>query len=614
MKEKITSSGSAKAPQEGANDLESKRHSLAHLLAAAVKELWPEAKLAIGPAIDKGFYYDIDFGEIKISEQDLKALEKKMAHFLKQNLSFKRQEKNISEALKEARAEGNPYKEELIADLKERGESKVSFYTVGNFTDLCRGPHVASTNQIKAGSFKLNKLAGAYWRGDEKNKMLTRIYGLAFENQEELENHLKLLQEAEKRDHRKIGKELGLFHIDEMVGLGLPLWHPKGAKLWRLVEDFWYAEHERAGYDLVRSPHIGNKTLWETSGHWGFYNDSMYPPLEIGQSLSSSQIQEQVKESESYLLKPMNCPFHVRIYKDELHSYRDLPLRWAECGTVYRFEKKGELSGLTRVRGFTQDDAHIICRADQVEEELGRVVDFILFIYRSFGFKIEDVKVYLSVRDPQNTKYAGSEDGWSFTEKVLEKVAQNKKLTYQKDVGGAVFYGPKLDFKVKDALGREWQCSTLQFDFNLPERFDMNFINAQGQKERPYMLHRALFGSFERFIGLLIEHYAGAFPVWLAPVQAKIISVAETHLAYCRELAEELRCAGIRVEIDEANETVGNKIRRAVAEKIPYMLVIGDKELGAPVLSIRDRGQQETREISKKDFLQEISDKIKNRS
>ncbi|TFG35511.1 MAG: threonine--tRNA ligase, partial [Parcubacteria group bacterium] len=420
--------------------------------------------------------------------------------------------------------------------------------------------------------------------------------------------------EAEKRDHRKLGKELNLFHIDEMVGLGLPLWHPKGAKIWRIIENFWYDTHEKAGYDLVRTPHIGNKTLWETSGHWGFYNDSMYPPIEVGQNLSESQNQEKVKESEIYLLKPMNCPFHVRIYKNDLHSYRELPLRWAECGTVYRFEKKGELSGLIRVRGFTQDDAHIICRADQVEKELEKVIDFILFIYLSFGFKIEDINVYLSVRDPKNNKYAGNDEGWNLTEKVLEKVAKAKKLTYQKEVGGAVFYGPKLDFKIKDALGREWQCSTLQFDFNLPERFDMNFTNAKGEKERPYMLHRALLGSFERFIGLLIEHYAGAFPVWLSPVQVKIISVTETHIPACQKLAAEFKESGIRVEIDDAHETVGNKIRKSIHEKVPYMIVIGDNEMNAPVLNVRDRGAQETREISRASFIEEIMEKVRNRS
>jgi threonyl-tRNA synthetase len=583
-------------------------------MAAAIQELWPEAQLAIGPAIENGFYYDIDFGTVKIIEADLKTIEKKMNHLLKQNLKFTRTEMKIDEAIKEAKKEKHPYKLEILEDLKKEGEKEVSFYSVGTFTDLCRGPHIESTKEIKPNSFKLQKLAGAYWRGDEKNKMLTRIYGLAFNTKEELDEHLRLLSEAEKRDHRKLGKELDLFHIDEIVGLGLPLWHPKGARLWRALENFWYNEHEKAGYELVRSPHIGNKKLWETSGHWGFYNDSMYPPLEAGQSLLDSQEKKVVKESEAYLLKPMNCPFHVQIYKNSLHSYRDLPLRWAECGTVYRYEKKGELSGLTRVRGFTQDDAHIICRADQVEEELSRVVDFILFIYSSFGFKLEDIKVYLSVRDPQNKKTIGTDDGWNFTEKVLEKIAKAKKLNYETDLGGAAFYGPKLDFKIKDVLGREWQCSTLQFDFNLPERFQMSFTNSQGEKEQPFMLHRALFGSFERFIGLLIEHFNGAFPLWLAPVQIKILSVAEKHLAFAEKLATEFKANGFRVEVDHNNETVGNKIRKAVNEKVPYVLVIGDKEMESQDLNVRDRGQQETRTIAKDAFIAELQEKIKNHS
>jgi threonyl-tRNA synthetase len=404
-------------------------------------------------------------------------------------------------------------------------------------------------------------------------------------------------EEAAKRDHRKLGKELDLFHIDEMVGLGLPLWHPKGAILWRVIEDFWYREHLKNGYELVRSPHIGNRQLWETSGHWGFYNESMYPPIEVGQTLKESQNKESTKESEQFLLKPMNCPFHIQIFKNRPHSYRELPLRWAECGTVYRYEKKGELSGLTRVRGFTQDDAHIICRADQVENELKRVVDFILFIYKSFGFEISSVNVYLSVRDPQVKQYAGTDEGWNFTEQVLEKIAREKGLNISKDIGGAVFYGPKLDFKVKDAIGREWQCSTLQFDFNLPERFDMTFVNDKGEKERPYMLHRALFGSFERFIGVLIEHYAGAFPAWLSPVQVKILSVGEHHLEYCRELLAKFQTLEVRAELDDSNETVGNKTRKAVNEKVPYILVVGDQEMQSGKLAVRERGSRDTHEM-----------------
>ncbi len=600
-------------PEEKKN-LEIVRHSLSHIMAAAIVKLWPDVKWAIGPAIESGFYYDFDFGDTKIGDNELKKIEGKMIELIKQKLPFEKIELDAGKAIEKFKANGQIYKVELIEDLVKAGETKVSFYRLGDFIDLCRGPHLKSSVDIKPDSFKIPKLAGAYWRGDERNKMLTRIYGYAFDNKSELDNYLAMLAEAEKRDHRKLGKELDLFHIDELVGLGLPLWHPKGAILWRVIEDFWHAEHLKNEYQLVRTPHIGNKILWETSGHWGFYNDSIYPPLEVGQTLKDSQNKEQVKESEQFLIKPMNCPFHIVIYKNKPRSYRDLPFRWAECGTVYRFEKKGELSGLTRVRGFTQDDAHIICRNDQVEEELKRVIDFILFIYKSFGFKLDDVNVYLSIRDVSSGKYAGTDEGWDFTEKVLEKVAKEKKLNLKKDIGGAVFYGPKLDFKVKDVLGREWQCSTLQFDFNLPERFDMMFVNDQGKKERPYMLHRALFGSFERFIGVLIEHYAGAFPVWLSPVQVKIVSVGSAHIDYCQQLAGEFKQSGIRVEIDNANETVGNKIRKANNEKVPYMLVVGDKEVVSSNLMVRDRGCKETREISKQELIKEITEKIKNRS
>lgn len=595
-------------------DLEIMRHSLSHVLAAAVKELWPEVKLAIGPAIDTGFYYDIDFGEKKINEEDLKQIEKKMKHIVKQNRIFVKREIDIDEALKKEEAAGESYKAELISDLRTTGETFVSYYQLGNFEDLCRGPHLENTNMIKSDAFRLSRLAGAYWRGDEKNKMLTRIYGLAFLERSELEAYDKKMAEAEKRDHRKLGRELNLFHIDEKVGLGLPLWHAKGALLWRLVEEYWYKEHLKGGYSLVRSPHIGNRVLWETSGHWGFYNNSMYPPIEIGQTLEERQKGEKIKDSEEFLLKPMNCPFHIQIFKNSPKSYREFPLRWAECGTVYRYEKKGELSGLTRVRGFTQDDAHIICRADQVESELKRVVDFILFIFNSFGFDISLINVYLSLRDPKKKeKYAGNDSGWEFTEDMLRRVAIDKKLNFTEEEGEAAFYGPKLDFKLKDAIGREWQCSTLQFDFNLPERFDMTFVNAQGEDERPYVLHRALFGSFERFLALLIEHYVGAFPLWIAPVQIKIVSVSEKHIEYCQKLADEFISLELRVEVDSSNETVGNKIRKAVKDKVPYMLVIGDREMESENLVIRDRGSESIREISKLDFFNEIKERIKNK-
>ena len=591
------------------NNLETLRHSASHVLAAAVLEMFPEAKLAIGPAIENGFYYDFDLPRTLIPE-DLEILEEKMKAIIKADHPFERAEISIAEAIKKFEEADQVYKVELISDLEKAGEKKVSVYKSGHLVDLCAGPHVESTGKINPESFKLTKISGAYWRGDEKNKMLQRIYGVAFENKKELDAYLKMLEEAEKRDHRKLGKELDLFHIDEVVGLGLPLWHPKGAILWRVIEDFWYAEHLKNGYELVRSPHIGNRTLWETSGHWGFYNESMYPPMEVGQTLRDSQEGKKAKAPEQFLLKPMNCPFHIQIFNSNLHSYRELPFRWAECGTVYRYEKKGELSGLTRVRGFNQDDAHIICRVDQVKQELEKVVDFILFIYKSFGFAIDDVNVYLSVRDPKNEKYAGTEDGWKFTEKVLEEVAKEKKLNITKDVGGAVFYGPKLDFKVKDAIGREWQCSTLQFDFNMPEQFAMSFINEKGEKEKPYMLHRALFGSFERFIGVLIEHYAGAFPLWLSPVQVMIIPVSEKFNKYGEKILAELKENNIRAEINKDDESLGKRIREAEKQKIPYMIVVGEKEEKDGTVAVRTRGQKEQEVLKVDEFVEKIRKEI----
>jgi len=594
--------------------IETIRHSLAHVMAAAVKNLYPEVKFGMGPAVENGFYYDFDFSTAgkSLAPDDLREIEVKIKKMIGGGAKFEKKEIGIGEA--KEMFSGQNYKLEIIKDLEAAGETKVSVYQTGDFTDLCKGPHVGSASDLPADGFKLAKIAGAYWKGSETNQMLTRIYGVAFSSKNELDAYLKNQEEAEKRDHRKLGRELDLFHIDEDAGLGLVLWHPKGAMLWRVIEDFWYGEHLRSGYDLVRSPHIGNRRLWEKSGHWGFFSANMYPPMEVGQSLEDQKLEKKPEESEQYLLKPMNCPFHVRIYKNDLHSYREFPFRWAECGTVYRFEKKGELSGLTRVRGFTQDDAHIICRKDQVKDELKRVVDFITFIYDSFGFKMDSVNVYLSLRDPKNKEhYAGNDDGWEFTEGVLREVAKEKNLNFKEELGEAAFYGPKLDFKIKDALGREWQCSTLQFDFNLPSRFEMVFTNSEGNTEQPYMLHRALFGSFERFIGLLIEHYAGAFPVWLSPVQAKILSVGESHIDFCKKLGDELMKSGIRVEIDSADETLGNKIRKAAGEKVPYVLVIGDKEKDSDMLSVRDRGAKIARQISKTDFIAEICAKIKDR-
>lgn len=619
------------------------RHSMAHIMAAAILRLWPEAKFGVGPVIENGFYYDIDLGDIKISESNFAKIEKSMRELIEFGDKFEKVEMPIDEAIKWAKDNKQPYKEELLNDLKRSGTTVakeidadelgvssdgksavdvVTFYKNGKFTDLCRGPHLASAKE--AGVFKLMRIAGAYWRGKETNPQMQRLYGVAFATQKELDDYLEMLEQAKLRDHRKLGQDMDLFHIDQKVGLGLPLWHPKGALLWRMVEDFWYSEHLKNGYELVRSPHIGNRELWETSGHWGFYNGSMYPPMEIGQSLEERQNNIQAKESEEFLLKPMNCPFHVQIYKNSQRSYRDFPFRWAECGTVYRFEKKGELSGLTRVRGFTQDDAHIFCRIDQVEDELKRVVDFILFMFESFGFDVSLINVYLSLRDPKNTdKYAGSDEGWEFTESVLRKVATEKGLNFREEEGEAAFYGPKLDFKLKDALGREWQCSTLQFDFNLPERFEMEYANNKGENERPYVLHRALFGSFERFLALLIEHYAGKFPVWLCPEQVRIVSVNQNEktIQLVEKVEKFAKDSGIRVNIDNNNESVGKKIRNSESMKVPFTVIIGDKEVESGRIGVRIRkdllkdetaNQETICEIEK--FIEFVSEDIKTQS
>lgn len=605
-------------------------------------------KFGIGPAIENGFYYDFDFSEVKIvnlksetrnpkqirnsksqtpkqnfSENDLPKIEKKMQGLIKQNLAFKKKDIVKVEARKIFK--NQPYKLELIKELsspsksfpsfkegKEKGGGGISVYQTGNFIDLCKGPHIKSTIEINPKAFKLTKVAGAYWLGNEKNPMLTRIYGIAFETEKELADYLKQQEEAEKRDHRVLGQKLDLFIIDPTVGMGLVMWLPKGTIIWRIMENFWHQEHLKNGYELVKSPHIGSRTLWETSGHWGFYNESMYPPLEVGQTLKDVQEGKKAKIKEEYLLKPMNCPFHFILYNSRPRSYRDLPLRWAECGTVYRYEKSGELSGLTRVRGFTQDDAHIVCSKNQVKEELKRVAKFIIFTLNTFGFK--DFNVYLSLRGPKNKKkYAGNDEDWQLTEKVLKEVAQELNFNYKEEKGEAAFYGPKLDFKIKDCLGREWQCSTLQFDFNMPERFDMTFVNEKGKKERPYVLHRVLFGSFERFIGVLIEHYAGAFPLWLSPTQVWIIPVGSSHREYSEAIAEELKAKGIRCESQTENETVGKKIREGEMQKIPYLLVVGDKEIQSNSVAVRQRGKGDLGAMKKDEFitktLREIAEK-----
>lgn len=573
--------------------IEVKRHSLSHILAAAIKELWPSAKLAIGPAIENGFYYDIDFGDEKISDANLKEIEKKMAHLLKQNLKFERSESSVDEGIKQAESEGEIYKAELISDLKAKGEKTVSYYTVGKFTDLCRGPHVENTNQIKPGSFKLDKLAGAYWRGDEKNKMLTRIYGLAFDTKEELDAYLKMMAEAEKRDHRKLGKEMDLFMIHEWAP-GIPFFLPKGMivlqELLKFAREYSYGE----GYREVRTPQLLNAELWKVSGHWNHYQEDMF-------------ILHQAEDECDFGVKPMNCPAHMLVFKRDIHSYRDLPLRLAETTTLYRNEKSGTLHGLTRVRSLSQDDSHIFVRPDQILDEISTLLGKIKSIYQIFNLNIDEI--HLSTRPEE---FLGEKAVWDKAEDNLKTALDKAGLEYKINEGDGAFYGPKIDVKVKDAIGRQWQLATIQLDFQMPGRFELAYTDSDGSKKIPVVIHRALLGSLERFMGVIIEHYSGAFPVWLSPVQIKIVSVAETHIPACKKLAAEFRKAGIRVEIDDANETVGNKIRKAVNEKVPYMLVIGDKEANSPTLAVRDRGAMETRDIAKDDFIAEILDNIKN--
>jgi len=544
------------------------RHSASHVMAEAVRKLFPGVKVTIGPAIKDGFYYDFDY-ERPFDDKDLPEIESKMAELIDKDLPFVRSEISRQEAIELFRSQGEPYKVELLEELTDE---TVSLYKQGNFTDLCRGPHVPSTGKIAA--FHLANVAGAYWRGNEQNRMLSRIYGVAFADKESLDTHLKNLEEAKKRDHRRLGRELDLFSIQEDIGSGLILWHPRGGMIRTIIEDFWRKEHYKAGYELVYSPHIGKAELWQTSGHLGFYQENMYSPIDI--------------EGQKYFIKPMNCPFHIMIYRSRIRSYRELPLRWAELGTVYRYERSGVMHGLLRVRGFTQDDAHIFCRPDQIEDEILGCLDLTLHLLRSFGF--HDYEIMLSVRDPKRKeKYIGGDDIWEMAEGSLVKALERRELSYEREEGEAVFYGPKIDVKIKDALGRAWQCTTIQFDFNEPERFDMTFMGSDGLEHRPYMVHRAILGSLERFFGILIEHYAGAFPVWLAPVQAIILTITDRHIPYGKELYEGLSNAEVRTECDFRNEKLGFKVREAQTRKIPYMLVIGDKEVDGHAVTVRLR-------------------------
>lgn len=570
------------------------RHSTAHVLAAAVQQLYPETKFAIGPTIENGFYYDFDTTKT-FTPEDLDTIEKKMREIIQQNLEFSRSEFTINQALEKTKDQ--PYKQELIKELERTGEKNVSFYTIGSFEDLCRGPHVSSTQEL--GFFKLTKIAGAYWHGDEKNKMLQRIYGIAFDSQEALDDYFKMLAEAEKRDHRKLGTELGLFIFNEEVGAGLPLFLPKGARLRHEIMMFALNTYLKNGYQLVNTPHIASEKLYEHSGHLGFYKENMYAPFGI--------------EEENYRLKPMNCPMHVQLYKSNLHSYRDLPIRWTEMGTVYRYERSGVLHGLTRVRGFTQDDAHIICTPEQLESEVKRALDLTLYILGTFGFK--NLEMNLSVRDPQSKQnFIGSDQNWEHAENTLKKVLEEsgfKDFIY--DVGGAVFYGPKIDVKISDAIGRKWQLSTIQIDFNLPERFDMYYISEQNKKERPYMIHRALLGSLERFLGVYLEHTAGAFPTWVAPVQAVVVPVSEKFSNYAHEVLKKLHDADIRVELSESNESLGKRIREAELQKVPYVLVVGDKEQAQQAVAVRQRGKGDLGIKKLDEFIKDIMQEIRDR-
>lgn len=565
--------------------LEVYRHSTSHVMAAAVRDLFPGVKISIGPSIESGFYYDFDY-ERPFTTEDFPAIEKRMAEIIEGDVEFTKEQVQRDEALRIFREMGEPYKVELIEDLEDE---TMTLYRTGDFLDLCRGPHLPSTGLIRA--FKLLSVAGAYWRGDEAKPMLTRIYGTAFPDEKGLARHLEILEEAKKRDHRKLGRALDLFSIDETIGPGLICWHPKGAMARTLIEDFWRKAHLENGYEIVQSPHIAKIGLWEKSGHTGFYTDNMYSPMDV--------------DGQDYIVKPMNCPFHIKIFQSKIRSYRDLPIRWAELGTVYRYERSGVLHGLLRVRGFTQDDAHLFCRPDQLEEEIERVLEFSLYMLRSFGFSEYDI--YLSTR-PE--KYVGSISNWELATSALQAALERSDTSYEIDPGEGVFYGPKIDIKIKDSLGRAWQCTTIQVDFNMPDRFDMSYIDKNSSAQQPIMIHRALLGSIERFFGCLLEHYAGALPTWIAPVQAVVLPIVDRHHAYAREVRDSLVHAGIRARLDERNEKLGYKIREAQGEKIPYMIVVGDRELEEGLVAPRKRSGEQLAPLPVEDLIERIREEV----
>jgi threonyl-tRNA synthetase len=590
------------------------RHSVSHIMAQAVTRLYPGTKVAIGPSIENGFYYDFSFpknteGKSPLSAEDLPRIEAEMKAIIDSRQDFVRVELDREEALR--RFAGEEFKTELINELPEgetitvyenRAGSAATGSAEGSagspgallWADLCRGPHVQNTREINSAAFKLMNIAGAYWRGDEKRPMLTRIYGTAWENPKDLKAYLAFLEEVEKRDHRRVGKDLDLYSIHEEAGAGLIYWHPNGGRMRVAIEDFWRKEHYRAGYEILYTPHIGKSWLWETSGHLGFYKGNMYSPMQI--------------DNQDYIIKPMNCPFHIMIYKDRGRSYRDLPLRWAELGTVYRYERSGVLHGLLRVRGFTQDDAHIFCTPDQIEGEIREVLRFSLWIWKVFGFK--DIKAYLATKPAESV---GAQDRWDQALESLRKAVNAEGLSYEIDEGGGAFYGPKIDLKVKDALGREWQMTTIQFDFNEPERFDMTFVDADGQHKRPYMVHRALLGSLERFFGVLIEHFGGAFPLWIAPEQVAVIPVAENFNAYAEQIAAELKTRDLRVSLELSTDRLNAKIRNCQNRKIPYMLVVGQREADEGTVSIRFRDGKQMNPMKVAEFAAYAVKKIETR-
>lgn len=561
--------------------LEVLRHTASHIMAQAVKELFQDIQLGVGPAIENGFYYDFDY-QRPFTPEDLEKIESRMKEIVKRSQDITREDISLDEAKKRFEKLGERYKLEILDELDAQGVEKVSIYGQGEFIDLCKGPHLPHTGHLTA--FKLNCLAGAYWKGDETRPMLQRIYGTAFFDKKSLKEHLNRLEEAKKRDHRRLGRDLDLFSLHEKIGPGLILWHPKGGIIRKIIEDFWRNEHFRRDYDILFTPHIARRDLWKTSGHLDFYTENMYLPMEVDQV--------------GYQLRPMNCPFHIAIYNSQIRSYRELPMRWCELGTVYRYERTGTLHGLMRVRGFTQDDGHVFCRLDQLNEEIHEILDLTLYVLRVFGFK--RYEIYLSTRPD---KYVGSDENWEHATDALRQALEKQGLTYEVDPGEGVFYGPKIDIKIKDCLDRSWQCSTIQVDFNLPERFDVRYIGEDSRPHTPIMVHRALLGSMERFFGVLIEHYGGAFPLWLAPVQAIVITVTDRQNQWAESVVKKLRTADVRTKADLRNEKLGKKIREAQLDKIPYMLIVGDQEIIDMTVSPRTQKGQKLTAMSVNDFI-----------